>query len=225
MLSIYVLELENGKFYVGKTTNPEYRLESHFQNNGSEWTKLHKPVRVLEIIKNCDDYDEDKYTRIYMDKYGIDNVRGGSFVTVQLSSATIDHLRQMSNRTNDKCFRCGIKGHFVKNCRESLLSCRSCKADFISLLEFENHYDSCVKSKEGIREKKDKPCNCFASTFSPHRASKCIFAEDKVEEITRKTKTIKIKEPAKLNACFRCGRNSHFAQDCFASTHIYGKKL
>ena len=84
MTNIYILRLEGGKYYVGKTNNPQFRLDSHFNSNGSEWTKLYKPLRVLEIKPDCDDYDEDKITRQYMDKYGINNVRGGSFVSVKL---------------------------------------------------------------------------------------------------------------------------------------------
>ena len=36
---IYILELEEGKYYVGKTEDPTYRIESHFASNGSAWTK------------------------------------------------------------------------------------------------------------------------------------------------------------------------------------------
>jgi hypothetical protein len=96
MVFIYALQLEQGKYYVGKTNNPEIRLESHFISNGSEWTKKYKPVKVLEVIPNCNDYDEDKYTRIYMDKYGIENVRGGSFVSVKLEKSTIDILHLLT---------------------------------------------------------------------------------------------------------------------------------
>ena len=67
MVFIYTLKLEQGKYYVGKTNNPEFRIENHFNSNGSEWTKKYKPLKILEIIPNCDDYDEDKFTRQYME--------------------------------------------------------------------------------------------------------------------------------------------------------------
>ena len=38
MVNIYILQLENNKYYIGKTTQPEIRLESHFNSNGSSWT-------------------------------------------------------------------------------------------------------------------------------------------------------------------------------------------
>ena len=119
MVFIYVLQLENGKYYVGKTNNPDFRLKTHFDSNVSEWTKLYKPLKVLEIIPNCDDYDEDKITRKYMDKYGIFNVRGGSFVSVKLDKSIIDTLKHMSNSTNNRCFTCGKEGHFSRNCNKN----------------------------------------------------------------------------------------------------------
>ena len=39
MISIYAIELEKGKYYIGKTSNPQFRLQSHFDSNGSYWTK------------------------------------------------------------------------------------------------------------------------------------------------------------------------------------------
>ena len=93
MIYIYILKLENNKYYIGKTTNPKFRIENHFNSNGSEWTKMYKPLKLIELISDCDDYDEDKYTRIYMDKYGINNVRGGSFSSIELSKETITFLK------------------------------------------------------------------------------------------------------------------------------------
>jgi hypothetical protein len=117
MVYIYVLKLKEGKYYVGKTNKPSFRLENHFSSNGSSWTKKYPPIKILELISDCDDYDEDKYTRMYMDKYGIDNVRGGSYVSIKLDENTITHLEKMSNGTNDKCFICNKSGHFARYCK------------------------------------------------------------------------------------------------------------
>ena len=94
MIYIYIIKLEDNKFYVRRTNNPQFRLQEHFNSNGSEWTKKYTPISVLEIIKECDEYDEDKITRKYMDKYGIDNVRGGSFCQVVLPSITFTMLEK-----------------------------------------------------------------------------------------------------------------------------------
>ena len=62
MVYIYILQLINNKYYVGKTIDPNFRLDQHFNSDGSIWTRKYKPIKVVEIIPNCDNFDEDKYT-------------------------------------------------------------------------------------------------------------------------------------------------------------------
>jgi cellular nucleic acid-binding protein len=117
MVYIYILKLENNKYYVGKTFNPKRRIIEHVISEGSYWTKLNKPISIIRLISNCSKYDEDKFTLEYMDKYGIENVRGGSFSKVVLSDNNIHTIVQMLNGSNDKCFKCGSEEHFIDKCQ------------------------------------------------------------------------------------------------------------
>ncbi len=73
-------------------------------------------IDTIDKIKTDSPFDEDRYTLEYMSNYGIDNVRGGSFVTPQLDKSTKDHIEKMIMSALDKCFKCKQSGHFAKNC-------------------------------------------------------------------------------------------------------------
>ena len=86
MVFIYALKLTGNKYYIGKTEDPQFRLETHFsQNGGSAWTKKYKPFQIHQIIPDQSDHDEQRVTQEYMNKYGIDNVRGGPWCNVNLT--------------------------------------------------------------------------------------------------------------------------------------------
>jgi hypothetical protein len=115
MKTIYTLELEHGKYYVGLAKNSEKRILQHFENNGSQWTKIHKPIRVLREIKG-DEWDEEKHTLLAMDEFGIDNVRGGSYCQVNLTENDKNKALQTIRSVTSKCFKCGSRSHFANRC-------------------------------------------------------------------------------------------------------------
>lgn len=238
MVYIYILELENNKYYIGKSNIPDIRIENHLNNNGSEYTKLHKPIRLIEIISDCDDYDEDKYTLQYMDKYGINNVRGGSFSEIQFSEEHIKIINRMINGAKNQCFLCGSKTHFVKNCD---------------------------KKDEVVIKFVDGKCTCAASFISSHRKSKCSLKKvfdifdnftnmiadedddkpfyDKDDEKEENKKSVQLpwkleefqgvagsrqkisKSNIKKRSCYRCGREGHYASSCYAKYNKKGKYI
>lgn len=118
---IYVLELSNNKYYVGKTSkNVMTRFNKHVKGSGfgSSWTRLHTPLKILEQFETVDVFDEDKYTKKYMEKYGIENVRGGSYCKIILDDWQIKALKNELMTTNNLCFNCGKHGHFASNCKK-----------------------------------------------------------------------------------------------------------
>jgi len=79
---IYKLNLEDGKKYVGKTTNIDRRMNQHFSGNGAKVTKKFKPIDG-KVVDSCHGYFSDKleqkYTNKYINKHGYNNVRGGKY--------------------------------------------------------------------------------------------------------------------------------------------------
>jgi predicted GIY-YIG superfamily endonuclease len=77
---IYVLELEDDCRYVGITMNLNLRWAQHCGGTGAKWTRLHKPIRILEVIfSGAGRAMEDEVTRRYMELCGAEKVRGGSW--------------------------------------------------------------------------------------------------------------------------------------------------
>ena len=83
--SLYVLKLEQGKYYVGVTAKtPEERFRQHKAGfAGARWTKKYKPVEIFdqkdlgEVEYTHAEAYEAKVVREYIKKYGLNNVRGG----------------------------------------------------------------------------------------------------------------------------------------------------
>jgi len=199
MVYIYILKLENHKYYIGKTNNPTIRLESHFSSNGSAWTKKYKPLEIIEIIPDCDNYDEDKYTLKMMNKYGILNVRGGSFCQINLSDDNIKTIKQMLIFSNDRCYICGNKGHFGKDCKT---------LNFIQ-----------VKMPEINPNEK---CNCISSYISTHTKKHCLLKKIKKFFKNEERDIPRLQSKKK---CFRCGRDGHNTSNCIQKRHVEGYYL
>jgi len=113
---IYVLKCEEGKYYIGKSYDFPNRYKKHLAGDGAFWTRRYKPIAFVELLGNVDKYDEDKYVWKYMEKYGIDNVRGGSYsqmiLSPELRKCAERHLKSGSNL----CYGCSEYGHLIREC-------------------------------------------------------------------------------------------------------------
>ncbi len=104
---IYILELEDNKYYVGFTTNLEKRLQTHKKRLGTSWTVKYKFIKIHEIIENGTLENEDYYTKKYMEKFGVNNVRGGTYTRIYLNGGEIEDIYKEFRTNNGSCFRCG----------------------------------------------------------------------------------------------------------------------
>jgi len=246
---IYVLECASHKYYIGKTNNPQFRFEQHFTTNSTAFTTKYKPIRLYQLIPDCDDYDEDKYTLQYMEKYGIDNVRGGSYSKLILDNNEIQFITKRIDSATDKCYMCGKSGHFAKDCNTitkssssfttttesqpsdsftKLFNCKYCNKEFTSLKGTTYHENLHCKNKLTNSKKQIiepeissssediivyccKYCNKEFDTLKGATAHENLYCKQK-------------NNTTNLN-CYRCGREGHFSNNCYATKHINGKFL
>jgi len=136
---IYVLKLEENKYYIGKTYNLTNCIINQYDSNSSEWTKKYKVIEVFETIRTDNFHDEDRYVIQYMNCYGIENVRGGSYSNIILEDYEIHMIHNMIKGSTDACYKCGRKGHFTKNCRmhniDKIINSLNCEDELITEIE------------------------------------------------------------------------------------------
>lgn len=105
---VYVLELEDQKYYVGHTRDTDMKriLDHGSTRNSAQWTKLHKPLRILKVVpgSTC---DEDRMTLHAMGVYGWSNVRGGRWCLTDMKNPP----RELQQNTLLK-----EEGHICGNC-------------------------------------------------------------------------------------------------------------
>ena len=105
MLDVYILKLEKERYYVGKC-----------KKDFNDWIETYPIVKVERIIKKCDFYDIDKYTKMYMNIHGIDNARGGTYLEIELNEDTKNFLNKEFQTINNICTRCYFEKHLPRDC-------------------------------------------------------------------------------------------------------------
>jgi hypothetical protein len=217
--NIYILKLKDGNYYVGKTNNVEKRFLEHMSGKGSVWTIKYEPIEIEKVIPNSSPFDEDRYVKEYMYKFGFNKVRGGTYVTEKLDESQEYNLKKEIWGANDCCTLCGRKGHFVKDCKEIndvygdnifIYECDYCKKEFEIEIECQKHEISCKNKKQYIKPQHTKPQynqktnykNTIINSSSDDSSSEEEYINNKV-------------------VCFKCKKFGHYATNCY-STQQYG---
>lgn len=190
---IYILELSNSNYYIGKTKNVAKRFIEHKEGNGASWTKLHGGCKLIELREATGIFDEDMITLEYMNIYGIDHVRGGAYVTIVLPEEQKTQVERMCRSANDLCQGCGLKGHYESKCPT-----KNKKTIHKILLD-----DDMPPKTKKIKCKK---CNYYG-----HTENECLGLASKKGAGT---------DHGKLKKCNKCNRYGHEYFNCYAKTVV-----
>lgn len=117
MTSIYVLKLQDDKYYVGKTDCKNNILE-YFTDSNSDWIKKYPPISIIKKYAIKNDFCIDYYTLLTMKNHEIDNVRGGSFQNIELKNAEKIKALNLMKSCFNRCFKCNVKGHTDEECEK-----------------------------------------------------------------------------------------------------------
>jgi predicted GIY-YIG superfamily endonuclease len=182
MEQLYVLQLAGGKYYVGKTKNVADRYKQHIAGDGAAWTRKYSPTKLVTTRGLKGEHDETNTTKDLMKKYGVDNVRGGAYVSIEIDEATKSVLEREFRGDNDKCFKCGQGGHFANRCpvvveEVNMWGCEYCDKEFTSMTRAIAHERRCT-SKPQPRSAKKSTGVCYRCGRTSHYSNACYAKTD-----------------------------------------------
>lgn len=215
---IYVIRLEHNKYFIGKTKLPSitlFQIHELAHTLANKWLLEYKPVQIIEIIHSLDAWDEDKTTLKYMDKYGINNVRGGSFTSIILSEQELYTIHSMILSANGKCSICGVAGHTKVICP--------------IITEF-NDYEVIIKDHIDILYARDNtsqstqllqpniyPYNTYQTGYEQVTSTAKDYVTSAFTTVTATTNSIwnsLFSKPSTPTKCTRCGNTGHDTLKC-----------
>jgi len=135
-MNVFVLELTNGKYFIGHTYKSNFKL-SELNSDKLEWTRKYKPVGIIDFLENCTFDYYLKIINVYMDFYGVKNVYSGAEFNIDywnefvvFEDPSITHEKMDADKEKfikddiiktreNSCVLCGKIDHIISEC-ESL---------------------------------------------------------------------------------------------------------
>jgi predicted GIY-YIG superfamily endonuclease len=212
--TLYALKLCNEKYYVGVTSHLQRRYEQHLKGQGPTWTRLYPPIGFERLtIRNSDNpFEEDTMTKELMLKYGIDNVRGGSYSNSKLSDAQLEILNTEIRTATGACYHCSSTDHYANHCP-------NCSSEVKSTTRV-----SMPATSIGTCSHFERPYVASTCSAKQHSDGQLSFNERNGSELPAfgmSEAVVIVQEPKRIVImCYRCGRLGHFSPSCYAKKHI-----
>jgi len=242
---VYVLALQNGGYYVGKSRDIDARVQQHRNGTGSAWCRHQGgvlgevPTVVAGSLLDIASWEMSE-TVTQMLIHGFENVRGWEFSScVALSCRECDTIKTIVMGQGDLCRRCGGEGHFATGCSQEMQPW---------LLALETLKLASVPPPVPARNMIAAAAMAFAGGSSGTEAASApeTVAEPAIADIsnllalglsakkdghgTTLQQIPIVLKPAHsqwhgVACCARCGRDSHNVSSCFALKHFNGSEL
>jgi predicted GIY-YIG superfamily endonuclease len=116
---VYVLQKEDGSFYVGKSKNIANRLKQHIAGVGAVCalgSVFRVPAMTAPILNDFEAWERSE-TLARMRYHGISMVRGWMYTSEYLDDSQREHAFQQICEKCDLCRKCGGEGHFAAQCK------------------------------------------------------------------------------------------------------------
>jgi len=80
----FLLQLEHDKYFVGYGNDLQKAMRAQYNGRGCEWTRLHRPVKILRTLRSPLPETEKEMTLQAMRDFGWENVRGYRWLDVEI---------------------------------------------------------------------------------------------------------------------------------------------
>jgi len=102
-LFLYFISLQNCKMFLYHCHEKAYEEVLAECESKYEYVQINRPLKVVFVLPNIQQYEIDENVKLFMHQFGIDNTRGGSYTTVDLSDETKEMLCKefLENSTDD----------------------------------------------------------------------------------------------------------------------------
>ncbi len=200
--TIYVLECQDGKYYVGMTSHRQRRFRQHLSGGGSAWTQKYPPLQLWKEYRRVPQRYalglEAQITAELMWKLGVNNVRGAMFAqTRAFHQGDVEPLVQFLGHYN------GLPYRKVRQVLQSTLPPVVPTENMMERQRFQQTLPIPTRMMTiGPGQRKCYQCGKYG-----HLAAACPSSSG-----TSRKK------------CFQCGRYGHIASDCPESDVNRSKK-
>jgi ribosomal protein L37E len=211
---VYVLALQHGGLYVGRSNDIDKRIQQHCEGSGSAWCRhqggVVREVATVHVGSSSDLASwEMNETVAQMLMHGFENVRGWEFTNcAALTSKECDTIKTIVMGQGNMCRRCGGEGHFATHCHEPI-----------------HLWLQDIEKLQALSQTVPAPVqNVIAQAAMAYQSRQPAVGSSAGDTATAET----LRESRSVRqrvVCTRCGRDSHMASSCFAHKHFTGSEL